>query len=205
MRARAKLWLLVAVLAGVLALLVTAARLGVDRPDERARATRDSERRALAFAPAEVSLVELEAGGQAVVARRAGGGWVARGAAAPGPGGDRTVDGEAVAALLERLSALRVRAAVEPGRDLVVYGLASPRLRVRLVLDAPGPGPSSGAAGGTGGAGARLLTLDVGDDAPVGGAFYARRGGEAVGDVLAIEGSSAGLLAAAEALGGRRD
>jgi hypothetical protein len=82
-------------------------------------------------------------------------------------------DGAAVEALLDRLRGLRRRAGVAAGRDPAVYGLAPPRGRVLLGL----------ADGST-------AALDLGDDAPVGGAFYARIGGE----VIAVSGSAASLL-----------
>jgi hypothetical protein len=88
-------------------------------------------------------------------------------------------DGAAVEALLDRLRGLRRRAGVAPGRDPAVYGLAPPRGRVLVRL----------ADGGT-------TALDLGDDAPVGDAFYARLGKE----VIAVSGSAASLVPPAASL-----
>jgi hypothetical protein len=88
-------------------------------------------------------------------------------------------DASAVAALLDRLGSLRRRARVAPGRELSVYGLDPPRGGVSLSL-----------------AGGRSLALDLGDDAPVGQAFYVRTGGE----VLVVSGSVAGLVPAGGSL-----
>jgi hypothetical protein len=172
-KARTRLVLGSALIAGVLAALVTAARLGVEDPDERARHARSAERRVLDFQAAEVVGLDLSLGTEAVRLRRDPSGWHLLGPP------EAPADPAAVAALLDRLGALRRRSALAPGHDPSRYGLDPPRGRLSLAL-----------------ADGRSLALDLGDDTPVGQSFYARSGGE----VLAVSGSTAGLVPPAGSL-----
>jgi hypothetical protein len=172
-KARTRIAVGTALAAAVLAALVMAARLGVEDPDERARRARAEEARVLDVPAAGVVGVEVSLGPEAIRLRRDADGWRML-APEEGP-----ADGAAVDALLERLRGLRRRAGVAAGRDPAVYGLAPPRGHVLLTLS-----------------GGRTAALDLGDDAPVGGAFYARLGGE----ILVVAGSASSLLPPAGSL-----
>jgi hypothetical protein len=172
-KARARIAAGTALAAAALAALVVAARLGVEDPDERARRARAEEARVLDVPAAGVVGIEVSLGPDRIRLRRDADGWQML-APEEGP-----ADGAAVDALLDRLRGLRRRAGVAAGRDPAVYGLAPPRGRAILTL-----------------ADGRTAALDLGDDAPVGGAFYARRDGE----VLAVAGTAASLLPPAASL-----
>ncbi|MEI7704346.1 MAG: DUF4340 domain-containing protein [Deltaproteobacteria bacterium] len=162
MKARARTLLLLASLALLLGGLVAWALLGVERPDEAARARHDREARALPFRPGDVTLLEIAPRGVPQVRwTRVEGGWRAE------PSG-AAARAEVVDGLLERLAEMRVRVVLPAGEGgLASRGLDPPASRVALTLR----------DGST-------RALDLGDENGFDRTRNARRGGE----ILLVEG-----------------
>ncbi len=163
MKARGRTLGFAAALAALVAGLVTWARLGVDRPDEAARAAHARNVNPLPFHPGEVSSLTLaRRGAPPVVVEREGTGWRIT---SPEPGPAATAE---VEALLGRLATLRVRASLQADPSgLSSRGLEPPSSRVAVALRD-----------------GRVIRLDLGVESPFDHATFARAGGE----ILVVEG-----------------
>ncbi len=160
MDARRRTLAIAAALAAAVVALVATALLGVERPDEAARARHDLDARALAVDPARVTSVSLERAGAAPLRlSRDAAGWRVEGAGAAAPG--------SVERLVAELAAMRVRGRfpADPGA-LSSRGLSPAPSRVRVVL-----------ADGT------TRELEIGDPSPFDRSRFCRRGAE----ILAVD------------------
>jgi hypothetical protein len=168
-RARTRTLALAGALGALLAGLVAAALLGVERPDDADRARRASGAQALAFRPDDVVALVIEPrGGAATRVERTGAGFrltaPAAGEASPA----------AVLGLLDRLARIRVRARLpaDPGA-LPARGLDPPLARVTVI-----------------GKGGSAVELDLGDETP----FDRNRFGRTGGEILVLEDVPAAAL-----------
>ncbi len=163
MAARTRTLAFATALAVLFAGLVTWAWVAVEKPDTASRAAHDRSTRPLPFAPADAIAVALARKGEPpVIVERDGAAWRI---ASPSPA---PASPEAVEALLEKLSGLRVRATLA----------AAP-----AVLAARGLDPASSRVAVTLRDG-RVLRLDLGVESPFDRATFARSGGE----ILVVEG-----------------
>jgi hypothetical protein len=160
--ARSRTLVLAAGLAALLAALVAAALLGVERPDDAGRTRREAGTRALAFRPDDVAALAVHPrGGLATRVERVGAGWRLT---SPAPG---EASPAAVLGLLDRLTGIRVRSRLAAdGVALSSRGLDPPVARVILV-----------------GRDGRTAELDLGDETP----FDRNRFGRVGGEVLVLE------------------
>lgn len=168
-KARTRTLLLPAGLAVLLAALVAAALLLVERPDEAGRARREAGVRALSFRPDDVAALTLAPRDGAVVrVERAGAGF-----RFTSPGGGEASP-TAVSGLLDRLAGMRVRSRLpaDPAA-LPSRGLDPPRARVTLL-----------------GKDGRSVELDLGDETP----FDRNRFGRLGAEILILEDVPAALL-----------
>lgn len=162
MTARSRTLALLAGLAALLAALVTAALLLVERPDEAGRTNRDAGTRALSLQPDDVTVLTMEPrGGPPVRVERSGAGFrlasPAAGEASPA----------AVLGLLDRLGGIRVRSRfpADPAA-LASRGLDPPLVRMTVL-----------------GKDGRSEVLDLGDETP----FDRNRFGRVGGEILILE------------------
>jgi hypothetical protein len=167
--ARDRTLALLAGLAALLAALVAAALLGVERPDEAGRTRREAGTRALSFRPDDVAALTIHPrGGVAARIERSGPGWRLTSPAAA------EASPAAVLGLLDRLSGIRVRSRLpaDPAA-LSSRGLDPPLSRVTFL----GKDGSS-------------AVLDLGDETP----FDRNRFGRVGAEILVLEDVPAAAL-----------
>jgi len=167
--ARSRTLALLAGLAALLAALVAAALLLVERPDDAGRTRREVGTRALSFRSDDVTVLTIQQrGGAPVRVERSGAGFRL---ASPTPG---EASPTAVLGLLDRLASIRVRSRLpaDPAA-LAPRGLDPPVARV-IVL-----GKDGGSA-----------ELDLGDETP----FDRNRFGRMGGEILILEDVPAAAL-----------
>lgn len=154
LRGRALAALLAGLAAGLVVLGLATLRLHGGAPNAQGRGEK-----VLELDPARVVGLAVEGGEGPLRLARTGFGWVA---VEPAP---REVDARRVAALLDRLVALRRRATLASpaagGAALSPYGLDAPRLRLTLALD-DGRAEKLAFGGGTGEDGAAFVSVTDG-------------------------------------------